>query len=238
MKKITISLGNNESKFAATIEDSIAKKIFKEVINSIVNASSDNASKDNLSSPRRDINCNEGKSSSIKQGPPRRSWKMEKDVFDKYPNVMYGSQKSVHCIIEDNKITPVEEKPLIDTVIINDKNAEKLNEVVIVNDKSIQKINKNNGRKYLCYNKCEECGYSFFKMSNIGDMAKCKCGKEVIFDGLTEARYQCSNCFNKGYFFVNEATNLTEITCNCCGAPIDMKFHEDKQIYQSLNLFR
>lgn len=216
MKKITITLGSNESKFTTMVSDVLAEQIFGNTVNSLLRSTKvhECAEKSEVKMTRPDrssiINKIGGKDSDDKDS--------RKNPYSA-PKVMYD-QASFHATIDNQvKATGIEksEQPM-----------EKPRTLDIDPDK-----------KYLCYYKCPDCDYSFFKMAKKGETAKCKCEKDVEFKDFIQAKYECSSCSFKGFFKVSkDSAELTELTCKGCGAPIDMKYNDDKHVYQSLNMFR
>ena len=240
MKKITITLGNNESKFIATIDEATAKKIFQDTVTSIINSnnSSNNSNTEQVKKnnpfnaegiakiireKKGDTDINPVKRTSVweKPSPERKIFKLEEKPF---------SEPSVHYSIDGDECLKTSEK--------SDQSVLSRGLEVMAANNQIARV-YNNNKQHLCYYKCVECGHEFFKMAKEGDTAKCQCGKDVVFDSFTQAIYQCSNCSFTGYFKVaGTSAEPKEINCKGCESPIDMKYRDDKHSFQSLNMFK
>ena len=209
MKKITITVGNNESTFTTMIDDTTAIKVFKDAVSSLLNSSMMDESKKEI----------------------------EKDyAVDRL--IECDNEPTVDVIIDNGKvIIPPAEYP---TVPINRSRVKRLfgaeHGNKPTNHTPYKEIDKD--RAYLCFYRCTECDKSFFKMAKYEEKGTCSCGKEFVYTEFTNASYECDCCGFKGVFKVIGDTKPTEIKCKGCSSPIDMKYNDDKNKWQSLNMFR
>lgn len=210
MKKITITLGSNESKFTTMVDDATALKVFGDTISSLL----DNA--DTTNEPKKEIKKN--------------------DVVDRLTKC--DKQPAVDVIVDNGRIIVPPTERL--TVPTNRSRVERLFGAEYGNKPTNYTPYKDidRDRAYLCFYRCTECGKSFFKMAKYEEEGTCSCGKEFVYNKFTNASYRCDCCGFEGIFKVIGDTEPTEINCKGCSSPIDMKYNDDKHKWQSLNMFR
>lgn len=218
MKKITITVGSDESTFTTMVDDTTATKVFRDTVSSLLNSSM-------VDEPKKETKKHDVVDKSVKH-----------DVVDKL--VKHDKEPAVDVIIDNGRvIIPPVEYP---TVPINRSRVKRLFGAEYGNKPTnytpYKEIDKN--RAYLCFYRCTECDKSFFKMAKYEEKGKCSCGKEFVYTEFTNASYECDCCGFHGVFKVIGDTNPTEISCKGCSSPIDMKYNDDKHKWQSLNMFK
>ena len=209
MKKITITVGSDESTFTTMVDDTTATKVFRDTVSSLLNSSM-------VDEPKKETK--------------------KHDVVDK--SVKHDKELTADVIIDNGKIIiPPVEYPTVPANRSRVKRlfgAEYGNKPT--NYTPYKEIDEN--RAYLCFYRCTECNKSFFKMAKHGEKGTCSCGKEFMYTEFTNATYECDCCGFHGVFKVIGDTKPTEINCKGCSSPIDMKYNDDKHKWQSLNMFK
>lgn len=227
MKKITITVGSDESTFTTMVDDTTATKVFRDTVSSLLNSSM-------VDEPKKETKEDNVADKSVKHDVVDKLFKH--DAVNKL--VKHDKEPAVDVIIDNGKvIIPPAEYP---TVPINRSRVKRLFGAEYgnkpTNHTPYKEIDRN--RAYLCFYRCTECDKSFFKMAKYEEKGKCSCGKEFMYTELTNASYECDCCGFRGVFKVIGDTKPTEISCKGCSSPIDMKYNDDKHKWQSLNMFK
>lgn len=209
MKKITITVGSDESTFTTMVDDTTATKVFRDTVSSLLNSSM-------VDEPKKETE--------------------KDDVADRL--VKCDKEPMVKVIVDNGRVItpPVGHStvPANRSRIERLFGADYRNKPT----KPTPHKEIDRDRAYLCFYRCTECDKSFFKMAKYEEKGKCSCGKEFMYTELTNASYECDCCGFHGVFKVVGDTKPTEISCKGCSSPIDMKYNDDKHKWQSLNMFK
>ena len=236
MKKITITVGSDESTFTTMVDDTTATKVFRDTVSSLLNSSMvDEPKKETKKHDVVDKSVNhDAVDKSVKHDAVDKS--VKHDAVDK--SVNHDKEPTVDVIVDNGRVNiPPVGYP---AVPISRSRVERLFGTEYGNKPTnytpYKEIDKN--RAYLCFYRCTECNKSFFKMAKHEEKGTCSCGKEFMYTEFTNALYECDCCGFRGIFKVIGDTKPTEINCKGCSSPIDMKYNDDKHKWQSLNMFR
>lgn len=232
MKKITIILENNESTFTTMVDDKIAEKIFKDAVMAALKNREEEATGHSCRCKTSDeCDCNS------KPGPKRDDSidaRSIGEIFKKRIEEKRTEEKpkawEIQPVTREPFISGGNQKPL--SVTFDTPN--KPTEHTPYKENRVSDPNK----KYLCYYECRGCDKKFFKMASFGEEIKCSCGECSEISHMTQGIYECSCCGFKGFFKAVNGAQVSEVTCKGCDGPIDMKYHDDKKQWLSLNMFR
>ena len=95
-----------------------------------------------------------------------------------------------------------------------------------------------NGYKGFLYIKCEECGNTkgFCVKAPIKEN-RCDCGHTTQFKDLKPLYVNCK-CGDSFKYMTNLTENTATIDCIHCGSPVDLEYHANKGLYQTIGYKR